>query len=265
MTPEKDQVDTTRAEHIGQVLELYLRGKTPRNIAGILGIPDTRVRQSLSTFKTDYLSTLSINGIIPRYENLGEALNKINEPFYLLMSRSDEPLSNEEMVYCALYVATGNSLKAIKESGLDAGLQDQKGTEDVYQKNCVLRSEVVKRKSNIKVEIRRLQLEREEHQDITQDKLVTMHMAYLEQLQEEGDPKNKSLIVKLFDQIAKMTGAYNHVIKTQEISADDVMDGMMAEMEKAEADIKAAADDLRMSLGDTALVEVDDEYSQTLQ
>ena len=145
------------------------------------------------------------------------------------MSMPDQALSNEEMLYTALYVSTGNSLSAVKESGLDIGLDvNTSCTQEIYDRNCLLRSEMLKRKKNIQEEIRRLQQEREEYRDATKDAMLDFHMSYIEQLKEEGDPKNKSLIVKLLDQVNKMQGFYTQVIKTQEITADDVLDGMKA-------------------------------------
>ena len=229
-------IDTDRAEHLGQILEMFMRGHQPKYIGTALKIDHRKVQRTLTSFKKDYLSCLSLNGIIPRYSDLNDAIDEINEPFYKLMSRSDQALSNEEMVYCSLVVSTGNSVKAVVDSGLDVGLVE--ATKEIYKKNCILRSEMLKRKRNIQEEIRRLQKEREEYRETTKERLIDMQMTYLEQLQEDADPKNKSLIVKLFDQVNKLTGSYTTVIKTSEVSADDVLDGMLAtfaeEQEKAE-------------------------------
>lgn len=225
-----EQVDTNRAEILGQILELYMRGKTPQRIADILLLTKAQVNSTLASFRKDYLSTLSIRGIIPRYQHLKEPIDEINKPFFALMSNPDEPLSNEEMLYCAFYVATGNSLEALVKSGMDVGLD--KGTTSIYDSNCLLRSEMLKRKKNIQEEIRRLQVERQEHREITKDRILEMHLDMIEQLKDEGNPKNRTHIVKLLDQVNKMQGNYTTVIKTGELDADDLLDGMLAIFEE---------------------------------
>lgn len=221
-----------RTQYLGEILELYMQGLTARKIGESLGISKQKVESILNSFRSDYLSTLSIRNIIPRYRHLSESVDEINKPFFDLMSKPDEPLSNEEMLYVALYVSTGNSLEAVKQSGLDIGLDvTANGTKSIYDNNCLLRSEMLKRKRNIQEEIRRVQLERQEYRDATKDRILEMHLEMIDQLREEGDPKNKTHIVKLLDQVNKMQGNYTTIIKTGDLDADDLLDGMLAAFE----------------------------------
>jgi hypothetical protein len=227
----RELVETPRSEHLGQILELFIRGRTNKMIAGILDIPQQKVDTTLRSFKKDYMGAMACKGLIPtNTKTLKDVINSVNKPFFDQLSRSDMPLTDSEMLYCAYFISTGNSIDALQKAELDAGLD--KGSKEVYDKNCLLRSEALRRKRNIQEEIRRLQHERLEINEINKDHLVALHMEMIEQLKNEGDPKNKGYIVKLLDQVNKLTGSYTAVIKTGDITADDVLDGMMAIMQE---------------------------------
>lgn len=220
-------VSTPRSKHIGQILELYMRGYSDQQIATSLDLPSKqKVVSSLDSFRKDYLSTLALRGLVPRYQHHRDILDDINKPFYELLTPPGEALGNHEMLYCAHYVATGNSLTSTELAGFTDDLTSV--TKAIRDTNTLLRSEVLKRKKNIQEEIRRLQLERSDMIDATKDHILAMHLEYIDQLREDGDPKNKSLIVKLLDQVNKMQGNYTTIIRTEEITADDVLDGMKA-------------------------------------
>lgn len=227
----KELVTTPRSEHLGQILELLIRGRTNKQISYTLNIPQQKVDSTLRSFQKDYFTALSVKGLIPTgTRDLSELIDSINKPFYESLSRSDQPLSDSEMLYCAYYISTGNSIDALIKAELDSGLD--KGTRAVYEKNCLLRSEALKRKRNVQEEIRRLQHERLNINEINKDHLVALHMEMIDQMKDEGNPANRSLIVKLLDQVSKLTGSYTAVIRTGEITADDVLDGMMAIMKE---------------------------------
>jgi hypothetical protein len=231
----RELVHTPRSKDLGQILELQIRGRTNKEIAYTLNLTQQRVDNTLRSFRKDYFTALSVKGLIPvGTQNVSEILKGINKPFYDLLSRSDQPLTDSEMLYCAYFISTGNSIDALVKAELDAGLikGTEGGTGEIYSKNCLLRSEALKRKRNIQEEIRRLQHERLNINEINKDHLVALHMEMIDQLKDEGAPKNRSLIVKLLDQVNKLTGSYTAVIKTGEISADDVLDGMMAIMQE---------------------------------
>lgn len=227
----KERVKTPRSEHLGDILELFLRGRTNRQVAYTLDIPQQKVDSTLRSFQKDYLASLSVKGLVPVGEASIERISQeINKPFFELLSKSDQPLTDHEALYCAYFTGTGNSIDALIQAELDVGLP--KATTTVYDRNCLLRSEALKRKRNIQEEIRRQQHEKLEIAGINKDHLVALHLEMIDQLKNEGNPSNRTHIVKLLDQVAKLTGSYTHVVKTGEISADDVLDGMMAIMEE---------------------------------
>jgi len=227
---------TPRIDHLGPVLEAYMAGGTAGSIADKLDLTKQKVEYILSSFRHDYMSCLAVRELVPRYESASDVIHGLNAEFYKLLSNPGSALSNEEMLYCAFYVSTGNSLQAVIDSGLDIGLKDGSvHTKDIYVKNCLLRSESLKRKRNIQEEIRRMQMESVEIADLTKDKILAMHISMIEQLREGGDPKDKSNIVKLLDQVNKMQGNYTTKIVTGEITADDVLDAQIAIMEKGRA------------------------------
>ena len=39
----RELVETPRSEHLGQILELFIRGRTNKMISGILGIPQQKM------------------------------------------------------------------------------------------------------------------------------------------------------------------------------------------------------------------------------
>lgn len=220
---------TPREEHLGSILELTMRNHSAQQIADSVGISKQRVQRIQLGFKSDYLAFLSSKSLIPKYYNEHLPVEEINEEFYGKLSRPDSPLTTEEMLYCAFYVSTGNSVEALQRSGLDCGLKHSSVfTEEIYSSNCLLRSEMLKRKANIQMEIRRVQQERQEYRDITKDRILEMHLEMIEQLKEEADPKNKGYIIKLLDQVNKMQGNYQTKEMSTDISADDVLDGMLA-------------------------------------
>lgn len=223
-----DQINTKRSEHLGQILEMFLRGIHPKDIAENLGITHQKVTYTLDSFRKDYLPTIASRGLLPAGDPNKTIEQRINDPFQQMLSPLKGPLTNEEMLYCSLYVSTGNSLKAVVDAGFDVGLD--KGTLEVYNQNCLMRSEALKRKPNVQDEIRTQQKERMTQLQLDKDRVLYLHMSMIEQLQDEGDPKNRSYLVKLLDQVAKITGSYTHVVQTSELSADDVIDAMMHTM-----------------------------------
>ena len=239
-----------REENLGAILEKYMRGLSHQQIANQLEITKQKVDYTLSTFRNDYLACLSVRELVPRYQHHSDTIHSFNEQFYTLMSEPGSALSNEEMLYCAFYVAYGNSVKAIKDSGLDVGLCADSQTQSIYDKNCLLRSESLKRKRNIQQEIRRLQLEKLEIEDLTKDKILAMHIEMIEQLKEEGNANNRSNIVKLLDQVNKMQGNYTTKIVTGDLNADDILDTQLAIMEAGRP-------------AELYLEEIQDEYTET--
>lgn len=223
-----------REELLGPALELEMRNHTRSQIAESLGVSKQKIDRILLSFKGDYLSYLSSKALIPKYYNENLPVEDINKDFYGLISKQDQPLTTEEMLYCAFYVSTGNSVEALKRSGLDTGLKvNESITKEIMDSNCLLRSEMLKRKANVQMEIRRVQQERQEYRDINRDRILEMHLEMIEQLREEGDPKNKSYIIKLLDQVNKMQGNYVQRVETSDISADDVLDGMLLRAKEA--------------------------------
>lgn len=225
----KELVKTPRSEHLGQILELFIRGRTAKQTAYTIGIQQSTVSQTLQSFRKDYFNALSLAELMPvGTASTKDIVDTINQPFYDLLSKPEHPLTDSEALYCAYFISTGNSVGALVNAELDAGLHSS--TKEIYHKNCLLRSEALKRKRNIQEEIRRLQHEKLDIENITKDHLVALHLEMINQLKDEGDPKNKTHIVKLLDQVNKLTGSYTAVIRTGEISADDVLDGMMSIM-----------------------------------
>ena len=222
---------TVQDELLGPVLELTVRKHSQKQIAKALGITQQKVSRIQNTFQKDYLSHLSSKALIPESYNTNLPDKEINRPFYEMLSKVEEALTNEEMLYCAIYVSTGNSLEAVVQSGMDKGLE--RGHEDVYRTNLLLRSEMLKRKSNIQEEIRRLQMEKQEYREATKDRILEMHMEMIEQLKDEGNPRSRPSIIKLLDQVNKMMGNYTSVERSSEISADDVLDSMLARAAEA--------------------------------
>ena len=220
-----------KEEYLGPVLELTVRNHSQQQIADSLGITKKKVQVIQQRFRKDYLAFLASKALIPKYYNENLPEKDINKEFFDKLSRPDSALTTEEVLYCAFYVSTGNSIDALIRRGLDCGIE--KGHEDVYTSNCLLRSEMLKRKANIQEEIRRVQQEKHEYREINKDRILEMHLEMIEQLREEGNPKNKSYIIKLLDQVNKMEGNYALKIERTDISADDVLDGMLARAQVA--------------------------------
>ena len=88
----------------------------------------------------------------------------INEKFLELLSHPEDPLTDNEILFCEFLIEYGEDITAIKKSKLDAGLK----TKDIksYHEGCKLRAFYLKKKKNIAAYITKA---RQANLDVLQD------------------------------------------------------------------------------------------------
>ena len=159
-----------------------------------------------------------------------------NKEFLTLISPEEEPtLTEQEQTYAILYSNTGNNEYALTESGLAVGLTLKKGLlEGNAVNNFRLRGYFLRSKSNVNRYI--LELRERKITDLNLNKnYIQMHLVQIiEQLQEDGEHKDKLKILKALELLGKtIPGTFSETINITEVRPDEALDKLL-EMTKVE-------------------------------
>lgn len=161
---------------------------------------------------------------------------KINESFLELLSHPlDKILTTEEQTYCWIYTYTNNNNKAIKESGLDKGLDKRhSGRKDgkittSFANAIKLRGYYLRNKQNIANYITKLREEKLSDLKIDKGYIQSHLITEIEQLCEEGDSSRVNSKLRALDLLGKtLPGCFSETIKVEEVSPDAALDSLLA-------------------------------------
>lgn len=225
------------AERKWLILEEYLRCK--------LSIPDIAIKYSTSPDKVERF----ISKLYKNFQNVRETkmlLQSQRAPEYFksiqknhldpdrinreFLSKLSDPLSpsltNEELIYCELFVSDGDSCKAIEESGLSVGID--KGDRGSYQNAIKLRDFYLRKKENIKEYILFLQRERVKLLETGKSHIQSELLALVEKLRNNGDPKLVPSLLKAIELIGRSIGAFEDKQVIEHVHGDDALDRIIS-------------------------------------
>lgn len=153
-----------------------------------------------------------------KFQPLYKPTNLINEPFLEKLSPPNEALTDEELLYCYLFVYTGDNQSAIEQSGLDAGCNNKKLIKDSqsYEYALRVRGLHLRNKLNIREHINQLRLEKlKNSRDVNKVFVVEELVEQLEQLKEDG--REKKLILDTIKLLGQTCGAFSERIEVTQI------------------------------------------------
>ena len=158
---------------------------------------------------------------------------RINEEFVQLLSEpNDLVLTDQELLFCELFVSDGDELKAIEESGLSIGLSE--GKQKGYREALKIRAFYLKRKFNIAEYIKHLQKQRIEVLSTGKEHLQSELLAVIEKLRSNGDPKLVPSLLKALELIGRSIGAFEDKQVIEHVGGDDALDRMISQAKRAE-------------------------------
>lgn len=152
----------------------------------------------------------------------------INEEFLQLLSDPSDPvLTDAELKYCWLYVATGDNYQALHDAGLHVNLFGNQGDKKrhEYLLACRLRGLYIRQKDNVAKYLQRLK-EEQYLPDIIDRAFVQREL--LEQLHKLKESNDDGSMVreinKTLEMIGRTVGAFSDVIKVQEVDPAKALD-----------------------------------------
>lgn len=156
--------------------------------------------------------------------------NLINEPFIEQLSpptASMTELSDAEMTYCFIYVYAGDNPQAMKESGLDAGLEKYGiKTSDTYKNAIRTRGLFLRNKKNVSEYIHKLREEKLKlHPEVNKKFIVEELLEQLSLLKESGE--NQKLVLETIKMLGQTCHAFSEHITVSKIDPSKALDNLI--------------------------------------
>jgi hypothetical protein len=158
----------------------------------------------------------------------------INKIFLSRLSHPEDPLTDEEILFCEFLIEYGIDEEAIAKSKLDVGLKKEQITS--YREACKLRAFYLKKKPNIRNYIQKsrqanLGILENHGKDYIQSQLITI----IEQLGNIGDKSSLTHQLKALESLAKTVGAFEEKVVIESANGDDALDRLIKRAKEAKA------------------------------
>lgn len=243
MTVERSISDLSNEEK-WTLLSQYLDNRyTKRQLGSFYNLKKTQVeafinhlyRKMKNIIETKALDNLPIeaSGVDIKLFKAMRDTDHINEAFLKNLSKEDEMLSDKELLFTTYLHEYGNELRAIRESGLDIGLN--KNEVSSYKEACKMRALYLKRKENVRsylYELRKRSLDvlEEDGKSYIQSHLIQL----LEQLSKNTDRSSLTSQLKTIEHLARTMGAFEDKVTVENVSGDDVLDKIIERAKRAQ-------------------------------
>ena len=227
--------------HFYEIIAKYIRGTTVKELAKEYHFTETRIVEMIEEHSRDLVNARETNAIVlgNTYHNQSvERLKKtevLNEEFLSLLSPPTSPnLSEEEALFCWLYVHKGDSEEAIEEAGLNIGLfKSQRVT---YKRGILTRSIYLQNKTNIAQYIKELREAKYHSDDITKKYVQELILDEIDKIKQRGDKRDSVNLRQLIELLGKSIGAFTERIEIHEVDPNKALDHLI-ELAK-EANVK---------------------------
>jgi len=158
----------------------------------------------------------------------------INESFLSLLSGPEEPLTDQEILFCEFLIEYGEDHTAIAKAKLDISLK--KSDKGSYFQGCKLRAFYLKKKPNIAAYITKARQENlgvlENHgKEYIQSRLIEI----VEQLGNLGDKSSLTHQLKALESLARTVGAFEDKVTIETANGDDALDRLIKRAKEAHA------------------------------
>lgn len=228
-----------------RILDLYIYGNmTTREIAEEVKTTPKAVEHVISRLYKDFQNIRETKLLVlsssrpDLFETMKSTYidpDNINESFLALLSEEDSPvLTDHEVIFCHVFVDTGDDVKAIKEAKMAVGLKGARGG-NVPLAAMRARAYYLKKKPNITNYISSIRKDNlkvlKESKEYLQANLIDL----IEQLKNSNDPKNASNILKAMDTLAKITGDFDNKSTLEIVSGDDGLDRILKKAKEAKS------------------------------
>lgn len=223
--PFKDLTDAQRYD----IMRMYRLGTTVIDIADKFSVEEAYIKVFINE-EINALNTIKeTNSLVS--EARGLSLSAIN-PTKLLNEKFLQNVDDKKEAYAFYYAMTGSNEHALKEAGLDKWLPAKVAANTkryVFQ----VRGKYLRSLPGISEYI--IQVREDRLKELKLDKKTIQNelLDQLEQLKEEGDPRQRSNLLKAIDMLGKTVGAFEERIKVEDVSAKS---GLELLMEKARAE-----------------------------
>lgn len=232
----------SKEENFYEILDLYLKGTTIQEISSQYHYHEDKVRrmiddhhEQLSNSRAAHaLVITSTEGYNPVLEKL-KAIEVINDDFLDKLSPpTSHTLTEEEALFCWIYVHKGDSQEAIEMATLDTGLfKDQIVT---YKRGIFSRSLYLQNKDNVAQYIVDLREQRYYTEDISKQYIQQLLLEQIDQVKSKGDKKDAVHLRQLIELLGKTIGAFTEKIEVMEYNPSKSLD-LLIEMAQ-EASVK---------------------------
>jgi len=159
----------------------------------------------------------------------------INKVFLSLLSEPEEPLTDNEIMFCEFLIEYGEDTRAIDKAGLAIGLK--RSEIQSFREGCKLRAFYLKKKANIAAYITKARQDNlgvlENYgKEYIQSRLIEI----VEQLGNLGDKSSLTHQLKALESLAKTVGAFEDKLVIETANGDDALDRLIAKAKQAHAD-----------------------------
>ena len=227
----------SKPTHFYKILDKFLTGITTGELALEYGYSEKEINRMIDQHHEDLSNARAANslqlqandGSNPVLDKLSK-LELLNQEFLDKLSDNYSPtLTEEEALFCWLYVHKGDSVEAIEESTLDSGLFKDKPKS--YKRGVLSRSIYLQNKPNVAQYIKELRESRYYTEDISKQYIQELLLEQIEQTKLRGDRKDSVNLRQLIELLGKTIGAFTERVEVHEIDPSKSLD-LLIEMAK---------------------------------
>jgi hypothetical protein len=232
----------SKEENFYEILDLYLKGATIKELSNQFHYDEDKVRSMIDDHHEQLANSRAAHSLIitskegynPVLEKL-KAIEVINDEFLSKLSPEDSPtLSEEEALFCWIYVHKGDSQEAIEMATLDTGLFKEQIV--TYKRGIFSRSLYLQNKNNVAQYITQLREQRYYTEDISKQYIQQLLLEQIDQVKSKGDRKDAVHLRQLIELLGKTIGAFTEKIEVMEYNPSRSLD-LLIEMAQ-EASVK---------------------------
>jgi len=224
-----------------QVLVEYLKNDlSNKQIGHIYGLSASQIDHMTSQLWTKFQNIKEAKMLAHARTPIGEVLARtyssvdgINKSFLSKLSKEQELLTDNELLFCEFLLEFGDEVKAVEKSGLNVGLST--GDRASYKEGCRIRAMYLKKKENIKAYIyemrkRNLEVLKSDGKEYIQSNLVQL----IEQLSKRGDKGSLTSHLKAIEHLGRSIGAFEDRVSIETVNGDEVLDRIVAKAKEAQ-------------------------------
>lgn len=234
---KREELGIVREDIIYKVLDRYIKGESSEAIGKDYGYNSKEINRMLEELQEKFSNTRAANALklegssytLPILDKL-KNLELLNEDFLNKLSDNLSPtLSEEEALFCWLYVHKGDSFGAIEESTLDVGLFKNQPTS--YKRGILSRAAYLQAKPNVAAYIKELRERKYYTNDVDKGYVQELILEQIEQTKLRGDRRDSVNLRQLIELLGKTIGAFTEKIEVHEVDPSKSLD-LLIEMAK---------------------------------